>query len=54
MQVLDLPVVCELVVEIVLLGLLVDAGHKQDPALDGPGNSDIGVKKASAGFCWPY
>lgn len=35
-DVLDLPELGELVVDVILLRLLVDPGHKQDPALDRP------------------
>lgn len=35
MQVFYLPESPEMVVEVVLLGLLVEAGHHDDPALDG-------------------
>ena len=34
MKVLDLAVVGELLVDVVLLSLLVDASHEEDPAFD--------------------
>lgn len=48
MQVLDLAVLAEFVVDGLLVGLLVDVGHHDDPALDGAdgGGAAVGLHVA--------